>query len=244
MGKRGQVTIFIIVAIMIVASMAIFFLWVKPTYLTSDGTSVGFEGCVKDATSRAIKELGLTAGYISPELTYKYMGESIPYLCYTNEYYKTCVVQKPFLKQHFEEQAEKMLKSEIETCYANSVDSLKAQGYDVVAGKVSYNISAEPGVVRVEIDAPTAVGAQRFTKFNVRVNSPIYELLMTATSILQQEAHYGDSDTTTIMALYPEYLIEKIKRGDGTTIYTLQDKQTETKFQFASRSLAWPAGYE
>jgi hypothetical protein len=242
-GKGGQVTLFIIVGIMIVSAILIFFLWIKPTYLVNRGANMGFEGCVQDATERGILELGPKAGFANPEFTYMYMDEEIPYLCYINEYYKTCVVQKPFLKQHFEEQSKGLLKEDIETCYTNSVDTLRSQGYDVVSGKIDYNISIEPGVVMVEVSAPTAVGSQRFTKFNVIVNSPIYEMLMISTSILQQESHYGDSDLTSITALYPDYTIDKVKRGDGTTIYIMKDKQTETKFQFASRSLAWPAGY-
>jgi len=242
-GKRGQVTLFIIVGIMIVSAILIFILWIRPTYLIDKGANMGLDRCVQDATERAILELGLKAGYSNPDFTYLYGGEAIPYLCYINEYYKTCVIQKPFLKQHFEEQAEKRLKEEIGTCYTNSVDTLRAQGYDVVAGKVEYNMSIEPGVVKVEVNAPTSVGGQRFTKFNIRVNSPLYEMLMIATSILQYESHYGDADITTTMALYPNYLIDKVKRGDGTTIYIMEDKLTKTKFQFASRSLAWPAGY-
>ena len=66
---------------------------------------------------------------------------------------------------------------------------------------------------------------------------------MIATSILQYEAQLGDSDTTTLTTLHPDYIIDKIKRGDSTTVYILEDKIFGTKFQFASRSLVWPAGY-
>ena len=45
------------------------------------------------------------------------------------------------------------------------------------------------------------------------------------------------------MVFYPEFIIDKLKQGDGTTVYIITDKETETKFQFASRSFAWPPGY-
>ena len=45
------------------------------------------------------------------------------------------------------------------------------------------------------------------------------------------------------MTLYPDFIIEKIKRGDGTTIYIIKNKESKTKFQFASRSFVWPPGY-
>ena len=109
---------------------------------------------------------------------------------------------------------------------------------------VNYDVMIEPSVVRVEIDAPTTIGSQQFARFNVKVNSPVYDMVMIATSILQFETKYGDADTSSMMAFYPDYVIAKLKRGDGTTVYGLEHKVLGNKFQFASKSLVWPAGYD
>jgi hypothetical protein len=37
--------------------------------------------------------------------------------------------------------------------------------------------------------------------------------------------------------------MQKIKQDDGTTLYIIENKKTGEKFQFASRSLAFPPGY-
>ncbi|MCK5321460.1 hypothetical protein KAJ38_02685 [Candidatus Pacearchaeota archaeon] len=242
--KKGQVTLFIIMAIMIVSVVLIFFLWAKPTYLSETGKELGFENCIRDAIGPVIDELGENAGFVNTGFSYPYGGQEFVYLCYTNEYYKTCTVQVPFLRTNFQEQIEKVMKEKIKVCYDNSIEDLKSQGYSVTSGDVDYEMLIEPSVVRVEIDAPTTVGSQKFARFNVKVNSPIYEMVMISTSILQSEAKYGDSDISEMMRFYPEYIIDKIKREDGTTIYILESKLFGTKFQFASRSLAWPAGYE
>jgi len=121
---------------------------------------------------------------------------------------------------------------------------LRSQGYSVTSGVVDYDVLIEPGVVRVEIDAPTSVGGQQFARFNVKVNAPTYDMVMIATSILQFETKYGDADVSSMMAFYPDYIITKIKRGDGTTVYFLEHKELGNKFQFASKSLVWPAGYD
>ena len=103
LGNRGQVTIFILVAIMIVSVILIFFLWARPTYFSSSTTGVsGFEGCVKDALGNGITQLEGTAGFIQSDFSYAYMGENLTYLCYTNDFYKTCTVQVPFLKNAFD----------------------------------------------------------------------------------------------------------------------------------------------
>ena len=45
------------------------------------------------------------------------------------------------------------------------------------------------------------------------------------------------------LIFYPDLVIDKIKRDDGTTVYIIENADLKTKFQFASRSMAWPAGY-
>ena len=243
-SNRGQVTIFIIIGIVIVVGILSFFLWVQPTYFSEKGTAVGFEGCVEDAVEEAIGELELKAGFVNPEFTYSYNGEDLTYLCYTNDYYETCTVQVPFLKNAFDEQMEILIRDKVDSCYDNSLGNLRSQGYSVTSGVVDYDVLIEPGVVRVEIDAPTSVGGQQFARFNVKVNAPTYDMVMIATSILQFATKYGDADVSSMMAFYPDYIITKIKRGDGTTVYFLEHKELGNKFQFASKSLVWPAGYD
>jgi hypothetical protein len=243
MEKKGQVTIFIIVAIIIVVGILSYFLWIEPTYITDKGGTLGFEGCVEDVVEQAISELELKAGFINPEFTYAYNGQELTYLCYTNDYYETCTIQVPFLKNAFDEQMEQLIRGDIDSCYSNSINDLKSQGYSVSSGTVKYDVLIEPSIVRVEIDAPTTIGSQQFARFNVKVNAPTYDMVMIATSILQFETKYGDADTTTLMAFYPDYIIGKMKRSDGTTIYFLEHKGLGNKFQFASKSLVWPAGY-
>lgn len=243
MEKKGQVTIFIIVAIVIVSGILVFFLWAKPTYFSEGGKKLNFESCVEDVVEQAIGELEKNAGFINPGFSYSYNGEEFVYLCYTNQYYETCTVQVPFLKNNFDEQMEILIKDKIDVCYINSLNELKSQGYSVTQGDVEFDVLIEPGAVRVEIEAPTVVGSESLARFNVKINSPIYDMVMIATSILQFESKYGDFDTSSMMVYYPDYIISKIKRSDGTTVYILENKIFGNKFQFASRSLAWPAGY-
>jgi len=243
MAKRGQVTIFIIIGILIVSVVLVFFLYIKPNYIDGGTTELGFESCVKGVVEDNLKNLE-NGGSIDPEFTYLYDGEEIPYLCYTSEYYKTCTVQVPFLKQHYIENLERLTSSGITSCYEDSISELRAQGYEVTSGKITYNISFDPGIITVFINAPTTAGSSRFSKFNVKMSSSIYEILMIATSMLQYEVEFGDTVTDDYRLLYPDYSVQKIKRGDGTSIYIIEHKDSQVKFRFASRSLAWPAGYK
>jgi hypothetical protein len=243
MEKKGQVAIFVIVGIMIVVAILVFFLWARPTYLIEGAGELNFEKCVEDVVEQGIGELEGKAGFAEPEFTYAYSGEGVTYLCYTAEYYDTCTVQVPFLKNSFEKELGILIRDGIDECYGDSLSELRGQGYSVEQGDVSYDILIEPGIVRVEIDAPTVVGSASFARFNVGVNSPLYDMLMIATSILQFETRYGDSDVSSIMLYYPDLIIDKLKQSDGTTVYIMEHKTFGNKFKFASRSLVFPAGY-
>jgi len=246
-AKRSQITIFVIVALLIVAIVFVYFFWVKPTYLSGEAKRPGFEGCMADVVENSLDNLGRQAGFDDPKFYYTYKNDHIGYLCYTNLYYKTCVVQKPFIEQHFEEQLTMASRKGINDCYKNSIDDLKQQGFNVVSSdNPNLSIKILPDVIEISLDAPISVsgeGSQKFNKFKSDLASPLYDMLMVSTSILQSEARNGDSDVWILMQFYPDLIIDKIKRGDEATIYILENKNTGTKFQFASRSLAWPAGY-
>lgn len=244
MKKRGQVTIFIILAIIIVAGIVSFFIWIKPTMSSKTGARIGFSGCIQDSLENKIAELEKTGGIINPQFVYKYQDEEYPYFCYASEYYKQCTMQVPFPDSKFEEQLEIAIREEVNACYTESIEELKSQGYDVIQGNINYNITLEQDGIRMKIDAPTVVGSQSFARFNVKLDTPIYEMTMIATSILQYETSYGDSDTDTLTTLYPDYKITKIKTGNGSTLYEIESKLYKNKYRFASRSLVFPPGYD
>jgi hypothetical protein len=245
-GKRGQVTLFIILAIIIAGGVLAYFLWVEPNLsFQSSSKRVGFEGCIQDALEETIMNLSAQGGYVSPKGTYMYNDEDWAYLCYTNEYYTLCNLQVAFFYDFFEEQLNLAMRDDIDSCYESSLKQLKSEGYDVTSGDVSYNVTLSPtGVVSVDLNAPTTVGTQSFQEFNIELDSAIYKTLSIVNTILQYENQYGDSDMETLRYYYPDYKFIKVKRSDGTTVYSVKEGESGNEFKFASRSLVWPAGYD
>ncbi len=244
-GKRGQITIFIILAILIVASLLIYFLWIQPA-MTNQTGKLKLDNCISDALETEIPDLAENAGLLNPKFTYQYMGQNITYVCYTDEYYQPCIVQEPFLLNTFETSLEKSMRQRVQACYDGAIEQLRAEGYEVKSGEIKTQVLIQPTLVEVNIEAPTTItkeSSQQFRQIKVTQNSQLYEILMIATSLLQYETAYGDTDTTSSMFFYPDIIIDKMKRSDGTTVYTVESKTEEIKFKFASRSYAWPAGY-
>jgi len=63
--------------------------------------------------------LSLQGGSLEPEHYILYENEKVEYLCYTNEYYKTCVVQQPMLKNHIEAEIKESIQERVTECFDN-----------------------------------------------------------------------------------------------------------------------------
>lgn len=247
--KRGQVAIYVIIAVAIVALIVLAFIF----YPRLSGVFYGelnpgayLKDCVEPSVKENVALLAKQGGYQEPEGFALYGGEKIKYLCYTDDYYETCVVQQPMIKNHFELELDRMIKARAEECAGNLIAEYKKRGYGVSSGDVGSSVSIIPGKINVIVDSPMSVTkdtTQSFKNFNVEIDSEMYDLLFTASSIIDYESNLGDSATELYLQYYPDLKIEKTKLSDGTKIYKLSNVITKEEFVFASRSLAWPAGY-
>jgi len=248
--KRGQVTIFIIIALVIIAMGALIYI-----FYPEISAILGFEEknpysfmqtCLEEEIQTNVDALSLQGGSLNPEFYYLYDNSKVEYLCYTIEDYATCVVQQPMLKEHIEAEIENKIKEEVTGCFNSLKDSYEKRG---------YSVNLQPGDTKVELLPKRIVtsfnhtltltkdSTERYDNFRISLNNNLYERVSIANSILSWEARYGDAETTIYMDYYHNLKVEKLKQSDGTKIYILTDRDTQNKFQFATRSGAWPAGY-
>jgi hypothetical protein len=242
-GKRGQVTIFVIIAIVIVAAVLITFLFprIKKT-LVPGSPSIRLRECIEEDLNEAVELVSKQGGSINPANSYLFEGVEREYLCYTNQYYQTCSNQKPLLRQHVEREILDEIKPKVRGCLNNLKEDLRSEGYSVSGGE-EISLSIVPNSISVVIEGLNInkEGTESYDEFEVSKRSQLYKLLMLSASILNWEARYGDSDITNYMLYYPDVKVEKLKQGDGSKVYKLNSG--EDKFVFATRSLSWPAGY-
>jgi len=248
-SSTGQVTIFIIIAIIIVALAFLIYSFYPQIKSTIGGEEKNppsyIQTCLEDKIKDTADKLSLQGGSVTPQNYILYEDEKVEYLCYTNEYYRTCVVQQPLLKRHIESEIKKEIENDVTSCFASLKSSYEKKGYDV---------SLKSGDRRVELLPKRIVGTfnysmtltkgstQKYDSFVVMVNNNLYELVAIATSIIEWETTYGDAEVTTYMTYYPDLKVEK-KSGNGGKVYILTDRNTGNKFQFAIRGQIWPAGY-
>jgi len=246
-NKKSQVTVFIILALAIVVVLVMLFVGRdRITSIITGKTPIEqIKECIQEPLQTALDKITVQGGSLDPENYYLYQGNKIEYLCYTEENYVQCVMQKPLLKQSIEKELETYLQPRAKNCIDAAKSSLQKKGYTVSSKNPAVKVSLVPSNILVEIDADLQIekgSTETYKSIKTDFSSKLYDLVMVAGSILNLEARYGDAETMNYMIYYPSIKAEKKKQSDGTTIYILTDRTTSDKFMFASRSVALPAG--
>lgn len=247
-NKKSQLTVFIILALAIV--LVLILLFTGKTNLTAIFTPTTpvdqIKNCVQEPVEEAVNILRLQGGNLDPSLYYIYQGSKVEYLCYTEEYYKPCIMQKPLLKQSVEQQIQAYASPRIKNCISSVKANLERKGYQVTMGSPQISVSLVTGSIIVNIISEIRIVKSQtevYKSIKTDLASTLYQQVMLASSISNWEAVYGDAETMSYMFYYPYLKVEKKKQGDGTTIYIITDRDSQEKFMFASRSLVMPAGY-
>lgn len=249
-NKKGQVTLFIILALVIAVAGVVIY-WFYPQLQVTVGFGARnptefIQFCLEDELTDNVEQISIHGGSLNPEHYFLYEGEKIEYLCYTEKDYETCTMQRPFLRQDIEAELARGISEASRTCFEELKESYRRQGYTVNLNQGDIEVKLAPEKIITSFDNTltlTKEDSERYTDFSIVVNNNLYELVSIAISILNYEAAYGDSETTVYMNFYHDLKVEKKKQGDGTTIYILTNRDSGDKFQFASRSVAWPSGY-
>jgi hypothetical protein len=254
-GDRGQVTVFIIIAILLVAAIALFFFYyaksrVQLSQPSFEEPQAYIEKCARDAAYSATESLLRQGGDSNPKNYRLYQGEKITYLCYTNIYYRSCVMQQPLFIEHLQEEIKSNITSVIEGCFRTLESELKDKNYDVNMGTMDINARLLPGFARVEINRDFTMSrngeTRNYNKFVSAFNSPLYKLARIAMEIASQEANYCYAEYLGLMILYPDLDIDKKAVGQGESaskIYTIEDRDTGKRMNIAIRSCAVPPGF-
>ncbi len=247
MNKRGQIAIFVIVAVVIVGIIAAYFIVprISVTGGDSNDPNAFMRKCIEPELTKVLPVIVKQGGYYNPTNYVTYNDEKIQYLCYISENYKPCIVQQPLLVSHVEKELQNLIAPKAIGCLASLKQEYERKGYTVGTLPSQVNVSIVPENIKINFNAPIVISkaeTQTYRAFSASVPSQIYYMLTTATSIINYESTYGDSETTLYLQFYPDLKIEKIKR-DSDTIYKITNVLSKEQFVFATRSLVWPQGY-
>lgn len=248
-NKRGQMILWVIIAIVIVVVIIlIFFMKIKNEIITPERfTPQSFiQKCVRDSVLEATKIMMPQGGFINPENYVLYQNDKVEYLCQNIGNYKTCIMQHPALFNEEKQEIKDYILPEIESCFSNLKLERKSAGETIDYGPMILEVSLVPKKIIVDIERKTTITKNEdvftFNNYKTVIDSPLYDLINVATDIANNEAKYCYFEYDGYMILHSWVDIKKFAMSDSTKIYTIEDKQSGDKFNMAVRGCAIPAG--
>ena len=212
---------------------------------TSKSPYQEIEECIKGSIKEGLNILSLQGGVIEPKNYILYKGNKVDYVCYSENDYEKCVMQKPIIINTIKDELAKYSKPKIKNCVEDVKSRYEKKGYIITMKEPEINIDLVPDNVLTDVSLNLVIqksNTENYNEIKTGIKSKIYNFALIASSISQWETRYGDSETLNYMLYYPSLKIEKKKQSEGSTIYILTDRDSDEKFYFASRSLAVPAG--
>ncbi len=248
-NKRGQATVFVIIALVLVALMVLFFLlWsyvIPKTTIspTPNAPNQYLAECVSEQIGEASKLIIDNNGYISKDrykesMAYEY--EKIPYLCYTEESYARCIAQEPVLISHLNEEVYAYIEDKIDECFNSLKSDIESDGFSLLSeGQTSFEVELMPNNIKVKINKnlkfSKAEESKEFNTFTVNSVSPLYDMALIVQRIIKEESLWTNSGYIDIMEANRGIDINKFTTGSDDEIYTVLDKKTESSWRFAVR---------
>ncbi len=259
-GKKGQVTIFIIIAILIIILLILVYLYYPQIFSklskSTKNPSGYIQKCIEEELEENIEIIILQGGdfVANPNTSYLYKqsdedeAKYAKYLCYTNadRLGVACINQEPFLKSHVESEILNSISGGTENCFNSLVQNYEDEGYtvkleegipktEIIEDFVSTNFNKTLTLTKGE---ETDV----YRKFQLDLDSNLYEIIGVAENIVTWEIVAGDSVPEAYMYNNPYLRVEKHRKSDDTKIYVITDITTEESFRFAIRSYPNPPG--
>jgi hypothetical protein len=254
LSKRGQITIWVIVAVLIIASIALFFLLkgrqtIKIFKPGMPSPQEYIEKCAKDSALEAVNIMLPQGGYIQPRNYRLYQNNKVAYLCYNNNFYYPCIMQEPMYIEHLEKEIESYIKPKIKDCFYALKQEYRDRHYRVNDGALALNVELNPKQVKINVEKKFEISKEetrRFEKFKAKLNSPLFDLAYVAREIANQEAKYCSFEYLGYMLFYPMIEIDKKNIGQADTaskIYIIRDRVTKKSLWIAVRGCAIPPGF-
>ncbi len=207
MHKRGQVTIFAIIGIIIIV-LVVLFLFVRDRVYIGPATQQDLETelipiqehieeCLLEKAEPRLIEIGKNGGYLTPAAnTYRlYKGDTVSYLCYNIKDKDYCRPRVLRIKD-MEEQLEEALKRDLGSCI--NVQAFRKIGTNLQSGQLALDIVIGEDGVTVNANLPVKISkGDSFAEIKdhfVNIEVPLGRLYDAMRDVVNAEATNGDFD--------------------------------------------------
>lgn len=245
--KKAQVTIFIVLAIIIVSSIVLIsFLYVKPLISKNAfaDPQAKIQECIEPILQEKLDKISEQGGYISPNKFLTYKNIKVQYHCYTLQNEQLCINYEPNLKSQIEKELYSNIRGDVETCFNNLKDALA--GYDYAEKPLVLGVSIVPNKIKLNITKELTISKNEQTKtlsdFSFAMNDPTYDFVRLENRIVNDEVKCNcptESCSADVLALSKEntnYEANLFISGNNEKVYSLREVNTGREFMFSVRN--------
>jgi len=254
-SRKSQITIFVIIALIIVVSIAVIFIMVRKPFVevsASENPSAYLQNCVQSSLETNLNKLSKQGGFYEPPHFVNYNATKVSYLCYTENYDELCVNNHPMLNKEIEEQIAENIKPSVEKCFASLKSELAAYDYKS-SGEMKISAEISPGKVVVSVNKEISFSKNEETttlnKFLISANSPLFDFVSLSGKIINQELVVDgrlcdcfeescDADTLGLSLENRGFEISKPVYSENGEIYSIVESSSGKNFEFAVRNCA------
>ena len=244
MNKRGQVTIFILLGLLIIAIIGLVYFLRQPNInitniITTRTVSLkdNVNDCLKKTSNEGLTLIGKQGGDISPNFYLNYCNketcDQVAYLCYVDGY-NSCTNLRPFLDEHIKDELKQYVEKNIKSCI--NLDNWRNIGYEVNEDDVNVNVEIGERNVLVLMDYDISIIKDQVTqsenKFSQSLPVPIGLITQATKDIVASEIARGDFfDQPFYIKHRGEIVVVKTFVGDSK-IYEIKIRDLNDPLQY------------
>lgn len=250
-NKKAQLTIFIIMALIVVVVIAIIFA-IYNLGILKLGLLENPEDYISDCAHDALEEIEErvleTNGYPNTNLTNMmiYRGEKVPYLCKVSEFNAPCIIQEPVFDAKIKKEMIEYITPRINECFEELIKDYERAGYEISTNDTEININFESEEIVAIISKDLVLRKEdeirAYNKFQGKLNSPLYRIIDTIKYIVNFESALCQFSYINWMRANPDIKLTLFRASDQTKIYTIEDRTSEKSMKIAIKTCLIPAG--
>ncbi len=243
MEKRGQITVFIILGILLLFIL-IFIFFARDQVLKSFTKNTNVEQkleleskliqeeitkCSLQESNKALSLLLSQAGFLTPTHYVTFYGQKFVYLCTKTVEQEGCT-QEIISKHALEERLTAYLQEHVPSCL--DLSAFKSTDYHLTVGDFNVASTINQKNILLQFTYPITLSQGTFTvskdQFTQTIDYPLGEVLDLSTDILNAEAQNKEFDVLAAK----NYEIT-LRRPSPDTLYIIKPNGYDAKFQFA-----------
>ncbi|MEK6859836.1 MAG: hypothetical protein AABX54_03405 [Nanoarchaeota archaeon] len=226
--SKAQVTVFIIIAILVVGGIAAYFILSKgkgntQTSLDVKSIKAYIDQCIKDSADESVYFIALQGGYYDkPVLSKYYLYNNIPYYWISRDK----ISNVPTIAV-VEEEIGKYIDDNVVYC-VNDFNIFKESGYEFEIGEIKSTVKLSDKDLQVDINYLVAITKEekttRYDKFDYSVNTKFKSAYDSADLIIQEQKKNPEYIPLTYIAdlsIKKDFKFETVNLDDNTVLYTL-----------------------